>query len=192
MADMIRLVQTLEARGLAYERDGSVGNFFTLRALVAKGVDPMTFRFAIEQPLPEAVQLQLRGGEGRRGDARAPPHLPFPHGGAPGSGARRRERPFGGAGATPGARARRVLAGHRRRPEHARGAGRHPHARHRPERAGRLPAAHARGSRHDVVAFVEETNRIFATWPHEERQALDADVEAPVIEARRAAKAARN
>ncbi len=42
-----------------------------------------------------------------------------------------------------------------------------------------------------MVAFVEETNRIFATWPHEERQALDADVEA-LIEARRAAKAARN
>jgi cysteinyl-tRNA synthetase len=42
-----------------------------------------------------------------------------------------------------------------------------------------------------VVAFVEETNRIFATWPHEERQALDAHVEA-LIEARRAAKAARN
>ena len=42
-----------------------------------------------------------------------------------------------------------------------------------------------------MVAFLEETNRIFATWPHEERQALDADVEA-LIEARRAAKAARN
>jgi cysteinyl-tRNA synthetase len=48
-----------------------------------------------------------------------------------------------------------------------------------------------RAERDDVVAFVEETNRVFATWPHEERQALDADVEA-LIDARRAAKAARN
>jgi cysteinyl-tRNA synthetase len=48
-----------------------------------------------------------------------------------------------------------------------------------------------RDERDDVVAFLDETNRIFATWPHEERKALDADVEA-LIDARRAAKAARN
>jgi cysteinyl-tRNA synthetase len=48
-----------------------------------------------------------------------------------------------------------------------------------------------RAERDDVVAWFDETNRVFATWPHEERQALDAGVEA-LIEARKAAKAARN
>lgn len=42
-----------------------------------------------------------------------------------------------------------------------------------------------------VLAFLDETDAIFAGWPHEETQSLDAEVEA-LIEARRAAKAAKN
>ncbi len=126
----------------------SLGNFFTLRDLVAKGVDPMTFRFAIQSNhyrklynfsfegvrAAEATLERLRTFRSRMEE---PPALAR-------EGA---SDPAVDAGATPGARARRVLAGHRRRPEHARGAGRDPHARHRPQRAGRLPAAHARGTR---------------------------------------------
>jgi len=48
-----------------------------------------------------------------------------------------------------------------------------------------------RDERDEVVAFLDETDRLFATWPHEQRQGLDADVEA-LIDARRNAKAARN
>ncbi|MCE1228844.1 MAG: cysteine--tRNA ligase [Firmicutes bacterium] len=47
-----------------------------------------------------------------------------------------------------------------------------------------------RAERDAALAFLDETNAIFAGWPHEEAS-LDADVEA-LIEARRAAKAAKN
>ncbi len=47
-----------------------------------------------------------------------------------------------------------------------------------------------REERDAALAFLDETNAIFAGWPHEEAT-LDAEVEA-LIEARRAAKAARN
>jgi cysteinyl-tRNA synthetase len=47
-----------------------------------------------------------------------------------------------------------------------------------------------REERDQALAFLDETNAIFACWPHEEANA-DAEVEA-LIEARKAAKAARN
>ena len=47
-----------------------------------------------------------------------------------------------------------------------------------------------REERDAVLAFLEETNRIFLGWPHQEEN-LDAEVE-DLIEQRRAAKAARN
>lgn len=51
-------------------------------------------------------------------------------------------------------------------------------------------AALTREERDAALAFMDETNAIFAGWPHEETS-LDAEVEA-LIEARRAAKAAKN
>jgi cysteinyl-tRNA synthetase len=51
-------------------------------------------------------------------------------------------------------------------------------------------AALTREERDAVVAFLEETDAIFAAWPHA-TDSLDAEVEA-LIEARRAAKAAKN
>ncbi len=48
-----------------------------------------------------------------------------------------------------------------------------------------------REERDQVLAFLDETNAIFAGWPHEEAASLDAEVEA-LIEARKAAKAAKN
>jgi cysteinyl-tRNA synthetase len=47
-----------------------------------------------------------------------------------------------------------------------------------------------REERDAVLAFLDEADAIFAAWPHEEAS-LDAEVEA-LIEARRAAKAAKN
>ena len=49
----------------------------------------------------------------------------------------------------------------------------------------------ARGARRAWLAFLDETDRIFAAWPRAERVSLDAEVEA-LIAARSAAKAARN
>jgi cysteinyl-tRNA synthetase len=51
-------------------------------------------------------------------------------------------------------------------------------------------AALTREERDAALAFLDETNAIFAGWPHEEAS-LDAEVEA-LIEARKAAKAAKN
>lgn len=53
----------------------------------------------------------------------------------------------------------------------------------------RLPLS--REERDAVLAFLDESNGIFAGWPAEKGAALDAEVEA-LIEARKAAKAARN
>jgi cysteinyl-tRNA synthetase len=169
----------------------SLGNFFTLRALVAKGVDPMTFRFAIQS-----------------NHYRKPYNFSFE--GVRAAGATlERLRTFRSRMEEPAAPAREGAIDPAVEP-------RLRLARARDEFWQAIaddlntPEALAailtlvtdlnarddfrpltRAERDDVVAFVEETNRIFATWPHEERQALDADVEA-LIEARRAAKAARN
>jgi len=51
-------------------------------------------------------------------------------------------------------------------------------------------AALTRAERDAVVAFLDDTNAVFACWPHETDD-LDAGV-ADLIEQRRAAKAARN
>ena len=48
-----------------------------------------------------------------------------------------------------------------------------------------------REERDAVLAFLDEADAIFAAWPHEAEATLDAEVEA-LIEARRAAKAAKN
>jgi cysteinyl-tRNA synthetase len=169
----------------------SLGNFFTLRDLVAKGVDPMTFRFAI---LSNHYRKQYNFSfEGVRA-ARATLD---------------RLRTFRSRMEEPPAPAR----------EGANDPALDPRSRVGSARDGfwqamaddlNTPEALAalltlvtdinarddyrpltREERDDVVAFLDETNRIFATWPQEERRALDAEVEA-LIEARKAAKAARN
>ena len=48
-----------------------------------------------------------------------------------------------------------------------------------------------REERDAALAFLDETDAIFACWPKEQAAALDGEVEA-LIEARKAAKAARN
>jgi cysteinyl-tRNA synthetase len=169
----------------------SLGNFFTLRDLVAKGVDPMTFRFAILSNhyrkqynfsfagvrAAEATLERLRTFRSRVEEPSGPPRE-----GASDPAVDPRSRL---------ARARdefwQAMADDLNTPEAL---------------AAILTFVTdinaqddfrplTREQRDDVVSFLEETNRIFATWPHDERKALDADVEA-LIEARRAAKAARN
>jgi cysteinyl-tRNA synthetase len=169
----------------------SLGNYFTLRALAARGVDPMTFRFAILSNhyrkqynfsfegvrAAEATLERLRTFRSRMEEPSSPARE-----GAGDPAIEPRDRV---------ARARDefwlAMADDLNTPEalaailtlvtdiNARDD-------YRPL---------TRAERDDVVAFLDETNGIFATWPREERKALDAEVEA-LIEARRAAKAARN
>ncbi len=169
----------------------SLGNFFTLRDLVGKGVAPMTFRFAI---LSNYYRKQYNFSfEGvRAAEATLERLRTF---------RRRMEEPpsparegAGDPGVEPRARVARArdefwlaISDDLNTPEalaailtlvtdiNARDD-------YRPL---------TRDERDDVVGLLDETDRIFATWPHEERKALDAEVEA-LIEARRAAKAARN
>jgi cysteinyl-tRNA synthetase len=169
----------------------SLGNFFTLRALTAKGVDPMTFRFAILSNhyrkqynfsfegvrAAEATLARLRTFRSRMEE----PPGPRREGAAdpaidPGSRVARARDEFWAALAddlnTPEALAAilTLVTDINAQDDH------------RPL---------GRAERDAVVAFLEEATRVFATWPHEEREALDAGIET-LIEARKAAKAARN
>jgi cysteinyl-tRNA synthetase len=169
----------------------SLGNFFTLRDLVARGVDPITFRFAI---LSNHYRKQYNFSfEGVRAAEATLERL----------------RTFRSRMEEPPAAAREGASDHAVDP-----GARLARARdefwqamaddlNTPEALAAILTCVTdlnaqddfrpltRGQRDEATAFLEETNRIFATWPHEERQALDADVEA-LIEARRTAKAARN
>jgi len=169
----------------------SLGNFFTLRDLVARGVDPMTFRFAIQSNhfrklynfsfeglrAAQATLDRLRTFRARMEDAPAPPRE-----GATDVGVDARTRV---------ARARdefwKAMADDLNTPEAL---------------AAILTLVTdinaeddfrplSREERDEVVAFLDETDRVFAAWPHEERQSLDAEV-AALISARKEAKAARN
>jgi cysteinyl-tRNA synthetase len=169
----------------------SLGNFFTLRDLVARGVDPITFRFAIQSNhyrklynfsfdglrAAKATIERLRTFRARMEDA---PGLPRE--GAPASDLDPLERV---------ARARdefwRAMADDLNAPEalaavltlvtdiNARDD-------HRPL---------SREDRGEVLALLDETDRIFAAWPHEAREALEAEIEG-LIDARKKAKAARD
>jgi len=169
----------------------SLGNFFTLRELAARGVDPLTFRFAI---LSNHYRKQynfsfegVRAAEATLGRLRT-----FRS---------RMEEPPGPAreGASdPAVDVTARLA--RARDEFWRALS---DDLNTPEALAALLTLVtdvnaqddyrplAREARDHVIAFLDETNLIFAAWPHEAGQTLDADVEA-LIEARRAAKAARN
>jgi cysteinyl-tRNA synthetase len=169
----------------------SLGNFFTLRDLVAKGVDPMTFRFAI---LSNHYRKQYNFSfEGVRAAVATLDRL----------------RTFRNRMEEPPAAAREGALDPaidvQARLTRARGEFWQALADdlNTPEALAAILTLVtdinaqddfrplARDLRQQVVAFLDETDRVFAAWPHEQRQALDADVEA-LIAARKAAKAARN
>jgi cysteinyl-tRNA synthetase len=169
----------------------SLGNFFTLRDLVAKSVDPITFRFAIQSNhyrklynfsfeglrAAKATLERLRTFRVRMEDA---PGLPRE--GAP------------EVDVEPLARVARVreefwqaMADDLNAPEALAAILTLVTDINAQDDYAPLP----RRERDEVVAFLDEADRIFAAWPREPRQALDAQVEA-LIAARSAAKAARN
>jgi cysteinyl-tRNA synthetase len=167
----------------------SQGNFFTLRDLVAKGVDPIALRYAIQSNHYRKVLNfsfeGLRAAENSLKRIRA---------------FRKRMEGNGEAGGGPWkATASAVL-----RLEQAREAFWVAMADdlNAPEALAAIftlisdlnaqddHVALVREEREAVLAFLDETDSIFAAWPHE-AASLDAEVTA-LIEARRAAKAAKN
>jgi len=167
----------------------SLGNFFTLRDLVAKGADPVAFRYAIQSNHYRKVLNfsfeGLRAAENSLKRIRA---------------FRKRMEGEGQGGGGPWAEAIDPAA----RLEQAREAFWAAMADdlNTPEALAAIftlindlnaqddRIALAREERDAVLAFLDEADAIFAAWPHEEAS-LDAEVEA-LIEARRAAKAAKN
>jgi cysteinyl-tRNA synthetase len=169
----------------------SLGNFFTLRDLVARGVEPVTFRFAVQSN--HYRKLYNFGFEGLRAAKATLDRIRT---------FRQRMEDAPGA-AREGAPAVDVDA-----------AGRIARARdefwqaladdlNTPEALAALLTLVtdvnsmddyrplARATRDAVLAVLDETDRIFAAWPRTERASLDAEVEA-LIAGRSAAKAARN
>jgi cysteinyl-tRNA synthetase len=167
----------------------SLGNFFSLRDLVAKGVDPIAFRYAIQSNHYRKVLNfsfeGLRAAENSRKRIRA---------------FRKRMEGSGEAGGGPWKEAVDPIA----RIGLAREAFWTALADdlNTPEALAALftlisdlnaqddHVALTREERDAALAFLDETDAIFAAWPHEVAS-LDAEVEA-LIEARRTAKAAKN
>ena len=167
----------------------SLGNFFSLRDLMAKGVDPIAFRYAIQSNHYRKVLNfsfeGLRAAENSLKRIRA---------------FRKRMEGGGEAGGGPWKEAVDPVAriGQAREAFWAAMAD----DLNTPEALAALftlisdlnaqddHAALTREERDAALAFLDETDAIFAAWPHEEA-GLDAEVEA-LIEARRAAKAAKN
>ena len=167
----------------------SLGNFFTLRDLVAKGVDPIALRYTIQSNHYRKVLNfsfeGLRAADNSLKRVRA---------------FRKRMEGEGQAGSGPWAEAIDPLA----RLDQAREAFWAAMADdlNTPEALAAIftlisdlnaqddHVALAREERDAVLAFLDEADAIFAAWPHEE-SSLDAEVEA-LIEARKAAKAAKN
>ena len=166
----------------------SLGNFFSLRDLMAKGVDPIAFRYAIQSNHYRKVLNfsfeGLRAAENALKRIRA---------------FRTRMEGEGQAGGGPWKEAVEPLA----RVAQAREAFWAALADdlNTPEALAALftlisdlnaqddHVALTREERDAALAFLDETDAIFAAWPHEEAN-LDVEVEA-LIEARRAAKAAK-
>ncbi len=167
----------------------SLGNFFTLRDLVAKGVDPLALRYAIQSNHYRKVLNfsfeGLRAAENSLKRVRA---------------FRKRMEGEGQAGSGPWAEAIDPSA----RLDQAREAFWAAMADdlNTPEALAAIftlisdlnaqddHVALTREERDAVLAFLDEADAIFAAWPHEEAS-LDAEVGA-LIEARKAAKAAKN
>jgi len=167
----------------------SLGNFFSLRDLMAKGVDPIAFRYAIQSNHYRKVLNfsfeGLRAAENSLKRIRA---------------FRKRMEGGGEAGGGPWKEAVAPVV----RVNQAREAFWAAMADdlNTPEALAALftlisdlnaqddHVALTREERDAALAFLDETDAIFASWPHE-AASLDAEVEA-LIEARRAAKAAKN
>jgi cysteinyl-tRNA synthetase len=169
----------------------SLGNFFTLRDLVARGIEPVTFRFAIQSNhyrklynfsfeglrAAKATLDRIRTFRLRMEDAPV----------APREGAPAVDVPL----AARIARARdefwQALADDLNTPEALAA------LLTLVTDVNALDDHHplTRAERDGVVALLDETDAIFAGWPRVERDSLDAEVEA-LIAARSAAKAARN
>jgi cysteinyl-tRNA synthetase len=170
----------------------SLGNFFTLRDLVDKGYDPLTFRFTIQsnhyRKLYNFSFDGLKGAESALNRVRAfrrrmeetPETAPSGKGPwkeaiDPAQRAAQARESFWEAMAddlnTPEALAAIFTLINDLNAQDDR-------------------VALTRDERNQVLAFLDETNQIFACWPHEEAS-LDQEVEA-LIEARKAAKTAKN
>jgi len=169
----------------------SLGNFFTLRDLVAKGYDPATFRFTIQSNhYRKVLNFSFEGLKGAENALRR---------------IRQFRKRMEGDGTLAGQGAMKEAIDPAARVEAARegfwaGMADDLNA---PEALAALftlitdinaqddRIALTREERDAVLAFLDETNAVFACWPHEEEASLDAEVEA-LIERRREAKAARN
>ena len=167
----------------------SQGNFYTLRDLTDKGVDPITLRYAIQSNHYRKVLNfsfeGLRAADNSLKRVRA---------------FRKRLEAEGAAGGGPWKEAIEPAA----RLEQARTTfwGALADDLNTPEALAALftlitdlnaqddHTALSREERDLVLAFLDEADAIFAAWPHE-AASLDAEVEA-LLEARRAAKAAKN
>ncbi|WP_243317297.1 cysteine--tRNA ligase [Geothrix paludis] len=167
----------------------SLGNFFTLRDLITKGVDPIALRYAIQSNHYRKVLNfsfeGLRAAENSLKRIRA---------------FRKRMEGEGQAGGGPWAEAINPTV----RLDQAREAFWAAMADdlNTPEALAAIftlisdlnaqddHVALTREERDAVLAFLDEADAIFAAWPHEEAS-LDAEVEA-LIEARKAAKASKN
>ncbi len=171
----------------------SLGNFFTLRDLVDRGIDPLAFRYAIQSN--HYRKLYNFSFDGLKAAKSALDRLrTF-----------RRRMAEDPSSAPAGEGTWKEAVDPLRRLEEARAAFWEALADdlNTPEALAalftlvndlnaqddRLPLS--REERDAVLAFLDESNGIFAGWPAEEGAALDAEVEA-LIEARKAAKAARN
>jgi len=167
----------------------SLGNFFTLRDLVAKGVDPIALRYAIQSNhYRKVLNFSFEGL--RAADNSLKRIRAF----------RKRMEGEGQAGGGPWAEA----LDPQKRLEEAREQFWAAMADdlNTPEALAAIftlisdlnaqddHLALTREERDAVLAFLDEADGIFAAWPHEEAT-LDAEVET-LIEARRAAKAAKN
>ncbi len=167
----------------------SLGNFYTLRDLVEKGVDPVAFRYAIQSNHYRKVLNfsfeGLRAAENSLKRIRA---------------FRKRMEGEGVAGAGPWKESLDPLARLAQAQETFWKA--MADDLNTPEALAAIftlisdlnaqddHVALTREERDAVLAFLDKADAIFAAWPHEEAS-LDAEVEA-LIEARRAAKAAKN
>nr|WP_320131843.1 cysteine--tRNA ligase [uncultured Holophaga sp.] len=168
----------------------SLGNFFTLRDLRDKGIDPIVFRYTIQSN--HYRKLLNFSFEGLKASKNALDRI------------RTFRKRMEGNGEAAGQGAWRDAIDPVERVEKARAAFWEAMADdlNTPEALAALftlvsdlnaqddRIALIREERDFVLAFLDETNAIFQGWPHEEDN-LDAEVEA-LIEQRRAAKAAKN
>jgi len=168
----------------------SLGNFFTLRDLVAKGHDPLAFRFAIQSNhYRKVLNFSMEGLKAAEQSLKR---------------IRAFRKRMEGDGMTAGQGEWKDAIDPAARLAQARegfwaGLGDDLNA---PEALAALftlisdlnaqddRVALTRAERDAVLAFLDETNAVFAAWPHQE-DTLDAEV-AALIERRKAAKAAKD